>query len=291
METPRLFSNIPDRLKGFARRDDVHARLPTRILELTSRVRSDEIPQAIEELQVAYSPGAKQQQAVDICLASNIIEVGIDIDRLALMTIAGQPKTTAQYIQVSGRVGRRPDVSPGLVVTVYGPGNPRDRSHYERFTTYHQSLYAQVEPTSVTPFTSPVLKRALHAAAIAYIRQSGDQSRSPFPFPENDYRRAVAILRERAEIVDQREISNLDEVAKERERSWKAWERSEWDASQYAGDNEDGLMRVAGTPSPKPEDARTNWDVPMSMRNVDAECHIKISTLYARAEAESGESA
>ena len=289
--TSLLQSNIPDRLKGFARRDDVHARLPTRILELTSRVRSDEIPQAIEELQVAYSPGAKQQQAVDICLASNIIEVGIDIDRLALMTISGQPKTTAQYIQVSGRVGRRPDVSPGLVVTVYGPGNPRDRSHYERFTTYHQSLYAQVEPTSVTPFTSPVLKRALHAAAIAYIRQSGDQSRSPFPFPENDYRRAVAILRERAEIVDQREISNLDEVAKERERSWKAWERSEWDASQYAGDNEDGLMRVAGTPSPKPEDARTNWDVPMSMRNVDAECHIKISTLYARAEAESGESA
>jgi superfamily II RNA helicase len=72
------------------------------------------------------------------------------------MTIVEQPKTTAQCIQVSGRVGRRPQDSPGLVITIYGAARPRDRSHYERFRTYHQSLYAQVEPTSVTPFAAPV---------------------------------------------------------------------------------------------------------------------------------------
>ena len=102
------------------------------------------------------------------------------------MTIVGQPKTTAQYIQVSGRVGRKPDVSPGLVITVYGAAKPRDRSHYERFRTYHQRLYAQVEPTSVTPFAVPVLRRAMHAAAVAHIRQDGPGSRA-YPFPEDEY--------------------------------------------------------------------------------------------------------
>jgi hypothetical protein len=100
-----LQSDVPDYLTGLRRRDGIDPRWPRTIMELTSRRRSDEIPQAIEQLQAAYGkPGC-----TDICLASNIIEVGIDIDRLGLMTIVGQPKTTAQYIQVSGRVGRRPD--------------------------------------------------------------------------------------------------------------------------------------------------------------------------------------
>jgi ATP-dependent helicase YprA (DUF1998 family) len=131
---------------------------------------------------VKYAVGKERQEAFDICLASNIIEVGVDIDRLALMTIVGQPKTTAQYIQVSGRVGRKPEVSPGLVITIYGAAKPRDRSHYERFRTYHQQLYAQVEPTSVTPFAMPVLRRALHAAAVAYVRQTSPETLGPDPF-------------------------------------------------------------------------------------------------------------
>ena len=97
-----LQSDVPDYLNGLRRRDGISPRWPHVIMELTSRRRSDEIPRAIEQLQLRHgSPGC-----ADICLASNIIEVGIDIDRLALMTVVGQPKTTAQYIQVSGRVGR-----------------------------------------------------------------------------------------------------------------------------------------------------------------------------------------
>ena len=142
-----LESDVPDYLTGLRRRDEIDPRWPRHTMELTSRRRSDEIPKAIEKLEVRYG----QRACVDICLASNIIEVGVDIDRLGLMTIVGQPKTTAQYIQVSGRVGRRADISPGLVIVIYGAAKPRDRSHYERFRTYHQSLYAQVEPTSVTP--------------------------------------------------------------------------------------------------------------------------------------------
>ena len=133
------------------------------------------------------SSGGNQPKAgnypVDACLASNIIEVGVDIDRLSLLTIVGQPKSTSQYIQVAGRVGRRWYERPGLVVTVLGPNNPRDRSHYERFRSYHERLYAQVEPTSVTPYSRPVLERALHAVMAAYVRQSGNPNMSAHPRP------------------------------------------------------------------------------------------------------------
>lgn len=114
----------------------------------------------------------KGQDVIDACIASNIIEVGIDIDRLSLMAIVGQPKTTAQYIQVSGRVGRNWRERPGLVITIYSAAKPRDRSHYEHFIAYHQRLYTQVEPSSVTPWSLPAIKRALAAVCIGYMRQT-----------------------------------------------------------------------------------------------------------------------
>lgn len=278
-----LESDVPDYLTGLRRRDGISPRWPRRVMELTSRRRSDEIPKAIEQLQTAYGDEA----CIDICLASNIIEVGIDIDRLALMTIVGQPKTTAQYIQVSGRIGRQPDVSPGLVLTIYGAAKPRDRSHYERFRTYHQRLYAQVEPTSVTPFATPVLRRALHAAAVARIRQRAP-SLGPHPFPREEYESAVALLRERAEIADSDELTSVDGMARTRAQQWESWERTEWEANAIGGDPKQGLMRYAGT-LPDLESKATIWDVPTSMRNVDAECRLEISLAYSFADAEVGE--
>lgn len=273
-------SDIPDYLNGIRRRDGVEPRWPHRTMELTSRRRSDEIPKAIEQLQVRYAPGMNRQEAYDICLASNIIEVGVDIDRLALMTIVGQPKTTAQYIQVSGRVGRKPEVSPGLVITIYGAAKPRDRSHYERFRTYHQQLYAQVEPTSVTPFATPVLRRALHAAAVAYIRQTSPETLEPDPFPSRAFDEAIRLLRERAEIAEPEEVSALDRFARDRARQWGGWERTKWDANPAPfGDPIQGLMRFAGT-LPDLDSRATIWDIPTSMRSVDAECRLEISQAY-----------
>lgn len=277
-----LESDVPDYLTGLRRRDGIDPRWPRHAMELTSRRRSDEIPKAIEQLQVRYG----EQGCVDICLASNIIEVGIDIERLGLMTIVGQPKTTAQYIQVSGRVGRRADISPGLVLTIYGAAKPRDRSHYERFRTYHQQLYAQVEPTSVTPFATPVLRRALHAAAIAYIRQTSP-SIAPHPFPRIEFDDAIALLRERAAIVDQEELPVFDRMADRRARQWESWERTTWEANVIGGDPKQGLMRRAGT-LPDLESKAMIWDIPTSVRNVDAECRISISLAYAQADAEEG---
>lgn len=273
-------SDIPDYLTGLRRRDGIQPRWPHRAMELTSRRRSDEIPKAIEQLQVRYAVGKERQEAFDICLASNIIEVGVDIDRLALMTIVGQPKTTAQYIQVSGRVGRRPDVSPGLVITIYGAAKPRDRSHYERFRTYHQQLYAQVEPTSVTPFALPVLRRALHAVAVAYVRQTSREDLGPDPFPSIAYDEAIRLLRERAKIAEPDEVPVFDRLAQDRARQWDGWERTKWDANPAPfGDPLQGLMRFAGT-LPDLGRRATIWDVPTSMRNVDAECRLEVSQAY-----------
>ena len=274
-----LQSDVPDYLTGLRRRDEISPRWPRHIMELTSRRPSDEIPRAIEQLEVQYGT----QGCVDICLASNIIEVGVDIDRLGLMTIVGQPKTTAQYIQVSGRIGRRADVSPGLVITIYGAAKPRDRSHYERFRTYHQSLYAQVEPTSVTPFATPVLRRALHAAAVSYIRHVAPRA-TPHPFPRSEYDAAIALLRERAEFVDPDEVATLDRMARVRAQQWDSWERTKWEANAIGGDPKQGLMRYAGT-LPDLESKATIWDVPTSMRNVDAECQLRISLAYSRQDA------
>ncbi|RKF27961.1 helicase-related protein [Micromonospora globbae] len=276
-----LQSDVPDYLTALRRRDGISPRWPSVTMELTSRRRSDEIPKAIQQLETKID----QQGCVDICLASNIIEVGVDIDRLGLMTIVGQPKTTAQYIQVSGRVGRRADVSPGLVITIYGAAKPRDRSHYERFRTYHQQLYAQVEPTSVTPFAAPVLRRALHAATIAHIRQV-TAGIGPHPFPRAAYEQAIELLRERAQVVDPDEVKVLERMARQRAREWSMWERTEWEANAIGAqsDPKQGLMRYAGT-LPDLGSKATIWDVPTSMRNVDAECRLRISTAYAQADA------
>lgn len=280
-----LQSDVRDYLKGMQRSDGFSTiRWPERILELTSRISNQAIPDSIEKLETSYS--SADNKAIDICLASNIIEVGIDIDRLALMTIVGQPKTTAQYIQVSGRVGRKPKQAPGLVITIYGASKPRDRSHFERFQTYHEQLYAQVEPTSSTPFARPALKRALHAAIIGYIRQTGPIKRDPYPFPEKEFNHAAKLVWDRASLADCETLKDLHEQIDDLRQNWRAWEKTEWRRDQREpDDNNNYLMRPAGTQDALGEVPMV-WDIPTSMRTVDAECHLKITSLYNREDGE-----
>ncbi|MEH0818535.1 MULTISPECIES: helicase-related protein [unclassified Micromonospora] len=131
--------------------------------ELTSRVAASDIPSRLRQLDVRHP----DKYALDVVLATNMISVGVDVDRLGLMTVTGQPQTTAEYIQATSRVGRR---YPGLVVMLYNAARSRDRSHYENFRAYHSALYRQVESTSVTPFSARARDRALHAALIGAAR-------------------------------------------------------------------------------------------------------------------------
>ncbi|MGW2081074.1 helicase-related protein [Streptomyces sp. NPDC001939] len=270
-------SDIPDYLKTINNRssaDRTQVRYLNRVEEMTSRLRQDQIPEAMEKL----AQKAQGGKAIDVCLASSLIEVGIDIDRLSLMAVVGQPKSTSQYIQVTGRVGRKWDKRPGLVVTLYGAAKPRDRSHFERFRSYHQRLYAQVEPTSATPFAPPALDRALHAVAVAYIRQTADQSLSPFPFPAALFDEAEELLRARAAFCDPGEESRVLHVLGKLRKEWANWQPTEWGTP--AGTAELGsLMRATGHYADGDVEAST-WPTPTSMRGADAECRAEITQQY-----------
>lgn len=134
-------------------------------LELTSRVSTNQVSEAKRRLAQTFA----EDDRVDLALATNMISVGLDITRLGLMVVLGQPKMSAEYIQATSRVGRDPN-RPGLVVTLLNVHKPRDRSHYERFGFYHATFYRTVEATSVTPFSPRALDRALAAALVAFAR-------------------------------------------------------------------------------------------------------------------------
>lgn len=136
------------------------------VVELTSRVSTDKVAEAKQRLQQPF--GAKDH--VDVAIATNMISVGLDITRLGLMVVFGQPKTSAEYIQATSRVGRDLD-KPGLVVVLLNIHRPRDRSHYERFAAYHETFYRSVEATSVTPFSPRALDRGLAGILVALARQ------------------------------------------------------------------------------------------------------------------------
>jgi hypothetical protein len=139
--------------------------------ELTSRVTTTELNETLDKLEkLEYSRANMENKryASNILLATNMISVGIDVARLNVMLLIGQPKLTSEYIQASSRVGRS---YPGVAFVQFDATKSRDRSHYERFRSYHESFYRYVEPTGATPFSKPARERALHAVVTSMIRQ------------------------------------------------------------------------------------------------------------------------
>ena len=132
--------------------------------ELTSRKSAREITEVRNQLDRQHYPSAA---ALNYVLSSNMLSVGIDINRLGLMTVYGQPKATAEYIQATSRVGRS---NPGLVVVLLHMLRTRDKSHFEQFQTYHQALNKMVEPTSATPYACRTMDKALHSVFVALVR-------------------------------------------------------------------------------------------------------------------------
>jgi hypothetical protein len=270
-------SDIPDYLKVIRNRFNLPPadvrRLRT-VLELTGRLGNEQVPKTMEQLSQPASG-----DCVDVCLASNVIEVGVDIDRLSLMAVVGQPKTTSQYIQVTGRIGRQWWSRPGLITTIFSPTKPRDRSHFEQFRSYHERLYAQVEPTSVTPFSPPVLDRALHAVLVSFVRQNAPSSLLPWPVPNALIERAYDLLAGRVRLVDKEEEDTLERVFDARRGEWQSWQRRIWQS--WGADEEIPLLRRAGEYTTRAA-AQVSWSTPTSLRNVDAECRAEVSLRYVQ---------
>ena len=181
--TRRLVDDdIRSRLRHADQRGLAKRSIPA-VEELTSRKSGTDIPRILERLDIGFDQTRLQQREADrkagirplpplpydVILATNMISVGVDIARLGLMVVAGQPKTTAEYIQASSRVGRSKD-GPGLVCAVYNWARPRDLSHYETFEHYHDTFHQHVEALSVTPFAARALDRGLSGVMVGLLR-------------------------------------------------------------------------------------------------------------------------
>lgn len=275
--------DIPEFLKGLCHRLQIpyeNRRYIREIVELTSRRNADEIPSILQQLDEPWRMKPGKNPPVDILLATNMIAVGVDVSRLGLLVMSGQPKSTSEYIQATSRVGRK---YPGVVVTAYTQTKSRDRSHYERFVAYHQSLYRFVEPTSVTPFSPQARDRGLRGVLIALARLlAGVTTPDLIAAREDELEEEIDAIRARIAAVDSEEeheaLAEIDEWV----RFWKAY------APQDYG-------KMGGTPTGStlvypfgniPDDnfQRDAWPMLTSMRNVDGTCVARVLNVYDAAD-------
>lgn len=271
--------DVRDRLQLVARRKQAVARDLRPPVELTSRVPSADIPRTLKSLEKDVTSGS----ANDVVLATNMISVGVDIDRLGLMTVMGQPQSSAEYIQATSRVGRQ---HPGLVITIFNSARSRDRSHYENFIPYHQALYRAVEATSATPFAARARDRALHGVLVSLTRLlvddlSYDTAASKASDRYDDLTVIANLLARRArEVAMKEEADDTERQLDELVRVWCEEAEAHPDMRYQNSSNYDDSLLVP------PEVAMTNdlieysqretpWPTLQSMRDVDAE-----STLY-----------
>ena len=254
--------------------------------ELTSRISGSEVTASLANLGIRYpgeedAEGKVKDRPIDICLATNMISVGLDVSRLGLMTVAGQPKTTSEYIQATSRVGRNAKNAPGLVFVLYRPGRPRDKSHYEHFKAYHSKVYCNVEPTSVTPFSAPVRERALHAIMVGMMRLESDERFNADPpcFPDEALIEKVrSIIENRVDDIDSEELDATLDRMEYILQCWEDWNPRKWEPAK----NQDWsyadpvpLMYSAGS-HPNEAWGTRGIETPTSMRNVDASCEAEV---------------
>lgn len=264
------------------------ARMIGRADELTSRVTTTQLNETLEKLEkLAYSQEnvENKRYASNILLATNMISVGIDVARLNIMLLVGQPKLTSEYIQASSRVGRS---YPGIAFVMYDGAKSRDRSHYEQFKPYHESFYKYVEPTGATPFSKPARDRALHAVVIAMLRMLEpdlNPEKGSALFSREKYSKRIAQVKEyivnRSIEITKRLNSNMyddaEEISSEIDFILEKWERlaESFDEDHFyygekfmfnSPDKEEGrLLKSYNTDRHDPA-----FDTMTSMRNVDS---------------------
>ncbi|WP_201768916.1 helicase-related protein [Myxococcus stipitatus] len=287
-DIPRQMSFLATRLRGKRRA------LESDAIELSSRVPSRELPEYLAQLGIGLGGAATDPFAPvprDVVLASNMISVGVDVSRLGLMVVNGQPKSTAEYIQASSRVGRG---LHGLVVTLYNFGRPRDVSHFEHFLGYHGALYRGVEATSVTPWAPRARDKALHAVLAAAVRHlvagmDDDEAARDFNPSDPEVRGVLSALQERARSAS--EGIEGDDTARDLEGIVREWaQRSQnarvgatdllyWERKAPFGQTRPHLMTSAEEGA---RPGRAAWPTPNSMREVEPSTAFALRHLTRR---------
>lgn len=265
--------DIPARIK-FLAKDESNLRQIDNVEELSANIPGRQIPEVLHQLEKK-----RGENAIDILPCTNMISVGVDVKRLGIMVVMGQPKTTAEYIQATSRVGR--DRVPGLVITMYSPTKPRDRSHYEGFRAYHEAVYRWVEPTSVTPFALPSRERALHAALVILARHAaglqGNNSAQQFDPAAEPMKSLIEILIHRMSLAEPAEAKNTE---RHMHRLVSHWARR----AEKARSNASGPLHYNGTSGNQVESLLCSfekqtpeaWPTLNSMRHVDGETLIHV---------------
>jgi hypothetical protein len=250
------------------------------LIELTGRISSDEISKLLDRLKIQSG----EKDHVRTCLASSIMEVGVDVQRLGLLTIYSQPKLTAQYIQVAGRVGRDRSKGPGLVVALYNASRSRDRSVYENFLTFHERLYANVEPLSVTPFAIQTMEKGLLGAVLAHYRMTIPTSTSASKPNHELFAVSTGVLRERLIQTSPapETLADFDARISNFIAQWERYEPSKWEyswdqlnAKEGAQNQDTALMRGEKEPLATVEGDHSIF-VPNSMRTVDGQTTLAL---------------
>ncbi|MFF7769612.1 helicase-related protein [Streptomyces massasporeus] len=253
-------------LELLAEREGVGVRSVANYSELTSRIDASEIPARLKGIERKLL----DEDTVDVLLATNMIAVGVDVDRLGLMAVMGQPQTTAEYIQATSRVGR---AHPGLVAVMLNSSRPRDRSHYESFQHFHSALYREVESTSVTPFSARASERGLHAVIVALARimipaaRPNEGAGKVESYSDVLEGRIKSVLMDRVSAVTPEET---DSVARDFDR-FVEWWRKEASNHSLLFEPKRGSRAPSLLKSYDDESERTAYSTLWSLRDVDAE--------------------
>jgi hypothetical protein len=270
---------VSSRLRKADRRGLANRRF-LEVKELTSRIGSTDIPDILDRLSVPHDPNREKgsTRPIDVVLATNMISVGVDVSRLGLMVVVGQPKATAEYIQATSRVGRETS-GPGLVFTIYNWARPRDLSHYEGFEQYHATFYRHVEALSVTPFAPRALDRGLSAILAALVRDENlpwnpEAAAAIVDVTADRVREAVdAIARRAADIGGDASLeAEIRALAQTRLDAWAAEQRRPGARLVYRAERGNA---VALLEQPTGFDWQL-WTVPMSLRDVEPSVNLVI---------------
>jgi hypothetical protein len=263
--------DIPARLGGIAPAGGPERKLKENgVVELTGNVGGTS---AILE---RMGHDHEDPRAISLLACTNILSVGVDVSRLGLMVVNGQPKTTSEYIQATSRVGR--GAVPGVVVSLYTATKPRDRSHYEAFRPYHQALYRFVEPTSVTPWSPASRDRALHAALVILVRHLGGLADNA---DAGRFRKDRPVVDDAIDVIMAAVRGSEPEEAEDAQRhlrrlvdQWDAWATKATEEHQVLHYDAGGEAKNILGLLRRHDERRRGWPTLNTMRNVDEEREI-----------------